>query len=582
MTNSLLVAIVSIFFPVSLALSLFELAVTDHAAHAQAQAAQHASPPPAHVHYATPVDMPAPQPGQPLAPRLQNLGVHAFPVGTRVPQAQLFINQGVNLTYAFNHAEAARAFAEAARLDATLAIAYWGQALVLGPNINGGMDAAQEPTAHALVQKAVALKHTATPRERAYIDALAVRYTGRADDRGAADRAYADAMHRVTTAYPDDMDALTLYAEALMDLRPWNYWTRDGQPYAETTQAIDVLTRVLDTHPNHPGALHLWIHLWEATDTPERAEAEADRLLPLMPGAGHIVHMPAHIYQRVGRHADVIAANLQAAKADEDYIAQCRAQGVYPLAYYPHNLHFIWMGATASGQKTLALESARRLANAVPTDALTAVPILQGFVVVPYWAMVRFSEWDQILTDKGPQHDTPFTHGVWTYARAMALVAKGRLADADQALAELTQIVEDPSLKGQTTFSMNSGYAILRIAPEVVAGEIAAARKQWDRAVLHLDRAVRFDDALIYQEPHDWPAPARQNLAAVLLAAGRPDEAETVLWEDLKRNPGHVWTLSLLSKALHAQHKTEEAAGIEARLQATRLQSGNAPVADRP
>lgn len=238
-----------------------------------------------------------------------------------------------------------------------------------------------------------------------------------------ADQAYAEAMRQLTMAYPADMDALTLYAEALMDLRPWNYWTRDGQPYAETTHVIDVLTRVLDKNPNHPGALHLWIHLWESTDTPERAEAEADRLLPLMPGAGHIVHMPAHIYQRVGRHADVIASNLQAAKADEDYIAQCRAQGVYPLAYYPHNLHFIWMGATASGQKTLALDSARRLANAVPT---------------------------------------------------------------------------------------------------------------------------------------------------VLLAAGRADEAETVLWDDLKRNPGHVWTLSLLSQALKAQQKMEDAEAIGVRLRATR------------
>jgi len=568
MTKSLLVAIMSLFFPVSLALSLFELVVADHTAHAQAQAAQSAAPPPAHVHYATPVDMPVPAPGQPLAPRLQNLGVHTFPVGTRVPQAQLFINQGLNLTYAFNHAEAARAFAEAARLDPTLAIAFWGQALVLGPNINGGMEASQEAPAHALVQKAVALRHTATPRERAYIDALAVRYTGRADDRASADRAYAEAMRRLTVAFPDDMDALTLYAEALMDLRPWNYWTRDGKPYAETTQVIDVLTRVLETNTNHPGALHLWIHLWEATDTPERAEAEADRLLPLMPGAGHIVHMPAHIYQRVGRHADVIAANVQAAKADEDYIAQCRAQGVYPLAYYPHNLHFIWMGATASGQKTLALDSARRLASAVPSEALATVPILQGFIVVPYWAMVRFSEWDQILADKGPQFDTPFTRGVWTYARAMALVAKGRLSDADQALTALRRLVEDPSIKGQTTFSMNSGYAILRIAPEVVAGEIAAARKDWDRAVLHLDRAVRFDDALIYQEPHDWHAPARQNLATVLLAAGRADEAETVLWEDLKRNPEHVWTLSLLSRVLGAQGNTDEAAAIDARLRA--------------
>jgi tetratricopeptide (TPR) repeat protein len=554
--------IISLLLPLALVASLYpSLLATQAPPTAQA-------PVPAHVHYATPPGFDAaPQPGMPLAPRLQNLGVHTFPVGTRLTQAQLFMNQGVNLTYAFNHAEASRAFAEAARLDPSLAIAYWGQALVLGPNINGAMDAAEEPKALALIQKARALTSRATTkRERAYIDALAVRYTGNTADRAAADRAYADAMRRLTITFPDDLDAKTLYAEALMDLRPWSYWTRDGHPYPETEVIIAVLGEVLAANKNHPGALHLWIHLWESTDTPERAEAEADRLLPLMPGAGHIVHMPAHIYQRVGRHADVIAANLQAAKADEDYIAQCRAQGIYPLGYYPHNLHFIWMGATASGQRTLALESAHKLATAIPHEAVGAVPILQGFLVVPYWAMVRFSEWDQILADKGPHHVTAFTRGVWTYARAMAFLGKGQLADADRELVALRALVADPSLKGQTTFSVNSGAAILRIAPEVVAGELAAARKDWDRALLHLERAVRFEDALIYQEPHDWHAPARQNLASALMAAGRADEAETVLWEDLKRNPEHVWTLSLLAKSLRLQEKADDAAAVEARL----------------
>lgn len=519
-----------------------------------------------HQHYD---DSKAPQappaPGMPLAPRLQNLGVHTFPVSTRLKRAQLFMNQGLNLTFGFNHAEAKRAFAEAARLDPNLAMAFWGQALVLGPNINAAMVPEAEPVALELVQKAVALKHRATPRERAYIDALAKRYTGKPEDRAAADRAYADAMLAVTRAFPADLDARTLQAEALMDLRPWNYWTRDGQPYDETLQVQAALQKVLVAHKNHPGALHLWIHLWESTDTPERAEAEADRLLPLMPGAGHMVHMAAHIYQRVGRHADVISSNLLAAKADEDYIAQCNAQGLYPLGYYPHNLHFIWMGATASGQRQLALDSARKLAAAVPDEALSVVPILQGFVVVPYWAMVRFEQWDQILSDKGPRVDTVFTRGVWAYAKAMAYAATGRLAEADAELARLNTLLADPSLTGQTTFSTNSGLAILRIAPEVVAGEIAAKRQDWDRAVLHLDRAVRFDDALIYQEPHDWHAPARQNLAAVLLAAGRPDEAEIVLWEDLKRNPEHGWTLRLLSQALRAQKKMDEAALVDAR-----------------
>jgi pimeloyl-ACP methyl ester carboxylesterase/tetratricopeptide (TPR) repeat protein len=522
---------------------------------------------PGHKHYdRTPEYDAAPVAGKPLAPRLQNLGVHTFPSSTRVERAQLFITQGLNLAYAFNHAEAGRAFAEAARLDPTAAMAYWGQALVLGPNINAPMSAEDEPKASALVQKALALESNASPRERAYIEALAARYTGKPEDRQRADKAYAEAMGRMVAAFPADLDARTLYAEALMDLRPWNYWTKDGVAYDDTRKALDALAHVIAAHKNHPGALHLWIHLWEATDTPERAEAEADRLLPLMPGAGHIVHMPAHIYQRVGRHADVITSNQLAAKADEDYIAQCRAQGLYPLAYYPHNLHFIWMGATASGQRQLALDAARKLANQVPQEALASTPILQGFVVVPYWAMVRFEQWDAILADQGPRYQTPFTRGVWHYARASAWIARGRIAEAERELAALKTVVADPSLKGQTTFSANSGYAILRIAPEVLAGEIAATRKDWDTALLHLERAVRYEDTLVYQEPHDWHAPVRQTLGRVLLAAGRPDEAEAVFWEDLKKNAESGWSLAGLVQALNAQGKKEDAALVEARL----------------
>jgi tetratricopeptide (TPR) repeat protein len=528
-------------------------------AHAQAP------PAPVHKHYEKPADAVEPKPGMPVAPRLQNLGVHTFPVSTKNERAQLFINQGVNLAFGFNHAEAARAFAEAARLDPECAMAYWGHALVLGPNINAPMDPEAEKTAYELAQKAVSLKSKATPRERAYIDAVAARYTGKAEERSKADKAFADAMRQLVKTFPDDPDARTIFAESLMDLRPWGYWTRDGLPYDETKEIITSLERVIAKHPNHPGALHYWIHLWEATDTPERAEVAADRLAPLMPGAGHMVHMPAHIYQRVGRYADVVKVNLLASKADEDYITQCKAQGIYPLAYYPHNLHFIWMGATATGQSRLALDSAKKVASAIPHEALGTVPILQGFVVVPYWAMVRFAQWDAILADKGPHHDTPFTRGAWRYARAMALTAKNQLAEAERELAELKKVLADESLKGQVTFSSNSGHAILRIAPEVVAGEIAAKRKDWDKATLHLDRAIRYEDALIYQEPADWHLPVRQNLGAVLLDAGRADEAEAVFWEDLRRNPENGWSLFGLVQALKAQGKTDDAAHADER-----------------
>ena len=531
--------------------------------------AQSQQPPaPQHKHYEKPAGFDqAQQPGMPVAPRLQNLGVHTFPISTSNDRAQLFMNQGVNLAYAFNHAEAARAFAEVARLDPANPMAYWGHALVLGPNINATMNPEDEPKALELVKQAVALKGKATPRERAFIDAVVARYTGKPEDRDKANRAFADAMRKTVQAFPDDTDARTIFAESLMNLRPWNYWTRDGLPYAETREAIASLETVLAKNPNHPGALHLWIHLWEPTDTPEKAEAEADRLLPLMPGAGHIVHMPAHIYQRVGRYEDVIKANRLAAKADEDYIAQCRAQGLYPLGYYPHNLHFIWMGASAIGQGQLAVEAAHKVANSIPHEALGAAPILQGFLVVPYWAMVRFGNWDDILADRGPRHDTTYTRGVWHYARAMAMIGKGRLPEAEQELAILKEKLVDPALQGPTTFSINSGAAVLRVAVEVIAGEIAAKRKDWDRATLHLDRAIRFEDALVYQEPADWHAPVRQTLGAVLLEAGRADEAEVAFWEDLKKNPENGWSLFGLVQALDAQGKKDDAARVKTRFE---------------
>jgi tetratricopeptide (TPR) repeat protein len=278
-----------------------------------------------------------------IAPRLQNLGDHKFPVTTNSARAQLFINQAMMLVYGFNHAEATRSFREAARLDPNCAMAYWGMALVLGPNINMAMSPEAEPQAYELIQKAIALKKNASEKEQAYIDALAVRYTGaEKSNRTVADRVYAEAMLELHKRYPDDLDAATFYAEAVMDLRPWNYWTRDKQPYPETREVLRVLESVLERNPNHPGAIHLYIHAVEYA-RPEIAEAEAEKLWELAPGAGHLVHMPSHIFRRIGRYDDASKSNEDAIAADEDYITQCRAQGVYPLAYYPHNIHFLRM-----------------------------------------------------------------------------------------------------------------------------------------------------------------------------------------------------------------------------------------------
>ena len=520
---------------------------------------------PHHQHYERSATAAQPGPGGQLAPRLQNLGVHAFKVTTKSAKAQQFVNQGLNLAYGFNHAEAARAFAEAARLDPSSAMAYWGHALVLGPNINAAMAPDQEPVARDLVQKALSLKGKATPRERDYIDALVTRYTGKAEDRQKADRAFADAMRAVSKKYPRDLDAATIFAEALMDLRPWNYWTRDGRPQEGTDEAIAALERVIAANPKHPGALHYWIHVWESKD-PQRAEREADRLLPLMPGAGHIVHMPAHIFLRLGRYDDVVASNQQAALADEDYIRQCRAQGMYPLGYYPHNVHFIWAGATMSGQAKLAIESARKTAAVVSGAAPEQIPFVQGFLVVPYYAMVRFGKWDELIAEPKPEHETLFTRGVWHYARGSAFAAKGRADEAQQELAALQKILADPELPKMTQFSQNSAETILRLANEVLTGDLALRRKDFTAAVATLDRAVRLEDGMVYTEPADWPAPTRHWLGAALLGAGRHAEAETVYWEDLRRNRENGWSLIGLRDALAAQGKKDEAAAMDARL----------------
>ncbi|MPY86962.1 MAG: hypothetical protein GEU99_03480 [Luteitalea sp.] len=522
---------------------------------------------PSHKHYTEPAnEAEQAAPGGQLAPRLQNLGAHTFPVTTKSKEAQHFINQGVNLSYGFNHAEAGRAFREAARLDPTCAMAYWGQALVLGPNINAPMDPEAEPEAYKLAKKAVELKAHASPREEAYIDALAERYSGNPDDRVARDRAYADAMHDLVKRYPDDLDAAALYAEAVMDLRPWGYWMPDGTPHEGTADVVALVESVIERNPNHPGAVHLYVHLIEPTDQPERAEAAADRLQTLMPAAGHMVHMPSHIYQRVGRYADAARSNELAVAADEDYIAQCRAQGLYPMGYYPHNIHFLWFAATMDGRGQLAIESARKTASKASDEAVAELPLLAGFRTVPYYALTRFGHWDEMLKEPAPPKENLFLTGVWHYARGLALIAKAQLAEAEQELAEVERIAADKSLD-YTLFSPNTAAAILAIAPEVLGGELAAAGKDYDTAVARLTYAVRLEDGLVYTEPSEWHYPTRHALGAVLLEAGRTREAETVYWEDLKRNPENGWALYGLAQALRAQEKKDQAALIEQRFE---------------
>jgi tetratricopeptide (TPR) repeat protein len=530
-----------------------------------AAGASTADPPvPQHQHYTGTGDARKPSASGALAPLLQGLGPHVFPVTTDSPRAQLFVDQGLNLAFGFNHAEAGRAFREAARLDPDCAMCYWGQALVLGPNINAPMAPDAEPDAYRLVQQAVARSGRATAREQAYINALAQRYTGNPADRAAADRAYAEAMHAVMLQYPDDLDAAVLWAEASMDLRPWDYWMPDGTPQPGTLEVVEVIESVMARSPSHPQALHLYIHAMEASDNAAAADDAADRLAPLMPAAGHMVHMPAHIYQRVGRYADAAAANERAIAADESYIAQCRAQGLYPMGYYPHNIHFLWFAASAQGRSAVAIDAARKVAVKVPDEALAAMPMLGGFRVVPYYALTRFGQWDAMLAEPAPPASDRFLTGIWHYARGLAFIGNGNLDAAETELQQVRAIAADPRLD-YPLFSPNSAASILAIAPAVLGGELAAARGDYETAIASLAQAVRLEEGLIYTEPAEWHYPPRLALGAVLLDAGRPGEAETVYWQDLQDHPDNGWALHGLHEALLAQGKTPQATAIESR-----------------
>jgi tetratricopeptide (TPR) repeat protein len=539
-------------------------AVFAHAVQADEAALATASATGTHQHYGHPAGANRPGEGDDGAPELLNLGSHTFPLSTRNKLVQQFMNQGLNLSYAFNHAEAGRAFREAARLDPSLAMAYWGQALVLGPNINAPMEPKDEMPALKLVRKAASLGAKASPRERALIAALEKRYSGEPERRKANDKAYADAMREVYHRFPTDPDIAMLYVESVMDLNSWGYWMRDGYPMKDTTEIVAITEEVMRRNPKHPGALHMYIHIMEPTATPERAEKAADTLLTLMPAAGHIVHMPSHIYLRVGRYADAIKSNERAVAADEAYLARKQVQGLYPVVYFPHNIHFLWAAATADGQSRIAIESARKVASTVDDRMLEEVPPTAVFRVVPYWALTRFGKWNEILQEPAPSSTNAFVKGAWHYARGLAFAATRQLQQAERELEVLRGILKDDSLD-HPLLSLNTARSVLSIGPEVLAGEIAAARGESDAAISHLDRAVRLEDALAYTEPPEWQSPPRLTLGAMLLESGRPAEAETVYWEDLRRNRNTGWALYGLSQALRAQNKKDQAELVEAR-----------------
>ena len=499
-----------------------------------------------------------------LSPWLKNLGKFEREITTSSPEAQRYFNQGLTLYYGFNHQEAVRSFQEAQRLNPKCAMAYWGEAVSLGPNVNDSFpDADREKQAYAAMQKAIEMKSTNSPTEQALMEAVARRYAETEQvDRKKLNAAYAKTMTSVYRRFPSDPDVATLYAESVMDTMAWAYWKKDGTPQPGTKELVAALESVMAKHPDHPGANHLYIHAVEASPDPDRAVASADRLGGLVPAAGHLVHMPSHIYIRVGRYEDAVTANQRAILADEDYITQCRVQGIYPVAYYPHNIHFLATALSMTGQAREAVEAARKAASKMPhgncgVQGLGFVHLLRAY---PLFALVRFGRWDEIMKEAEAPADSPFVKAMHHFARGLAYNAKGEMDKAETELAALKAAVADKELAMLTVNDQNSLALLSRIAAELLAGELAAKRSDFKRAITHLKRGVALEDGLIYSEPPDWPLPVRHSLGAVLLEAGRPAEAEKVYREDLKRHRNNGWALFGLARSLEAQGEMEEAA----------------------
>ncbi len=487
---------------------------------------------------------------QEAVPLYKDLGDHHHAITTSSPQAQQYFDQGLRLTYGFNHAEAIRSFRAAQALDPSCAMCYWGEALAFGPNINGAMDSASSDAAYRAIQKALQLKNKATPKERAFIDALAKRYGARLDGQAARDTAYARAMQQVAQQFDADDDAHVLHADAQMNLSPWDYYINE-QPKPNGAAALASLRKVIARSPNHAGGCHFFIHAVEAV-APEQAVPCAERLPNLMPGAGHIVHMPAHIYIRVGRYDDAIDRNVHALHADEQHIADLAPDGAYRLGYYPHNAHFLWFAATMAGREDVAVDAARKTRDLTNKEMMREAGLgaLQHYTVTPLYAYVRFGRWQDVLAEPAPPADLPYPTGIWHYARALAYAATGDVAKAEAELSALKVKREDKALEGETIWGLNAMRAVLDIAVEAASAEIALAKGDTAAALQHLRKGVELEDALIYDEPPTWHLPVRHQLGKVLAAQGQLAEAEKVYREDLKRHPANAWATRGLDAVL--------------------------------
>jgi len=501
-----------------------------------------------------------PTPHQAGPPLYDNLGTYHRAITTKSPVAQKYFDQGLRLTYAFNHPEAILAFQEAARLDPQCAMCQWGIAYALGPNINLPMDASAVAPAYGAVQKAVAHSSTGTPAERALIAALSKRYAKSPPaDRSSLDSAYTKAMAHMVARFPSDLDAATLYAESLLDLRPWDQWTLDGRPQPGTREAMAALERVIATNPKHPGACHYYIHTVEASRTPELALPCADRLAGLMPGAGHLVHMPAHIYLLLGRYDDVLALNQHAEHTDETYIADRHPRGMYSIIYYTHNVHFLLVGNLLIGNSGKAIAAANKLATLFPAEAVRAFPPAQYMLPLQLTTWAKFGYWKQLLAAPSPPAEFPYAVAIWHYTQGLAQAATG-----DYQAAQVSLDAVRATDLGDSEAGGPFGQMLLRIAATELEGEIAARQGSWDPAIVSLRQAVATEDSLGYIEPPWSYYPVRHRLGAALLKAGRPAEAETTYRQDLAQHPHNGWSLYGLAESLKQQGKTAAADSAQA------------------
>ncbi len=498
------------------------------------------------------------------APLFTGLGDHHREVTTSSTMAQRYFDQGLTLAFAFNHDEAIRSFEEAARLDPNCAMAYWGIALCNGPHINNPVVPPERAkAAWTALQKAVVLRESVTPTERVLIDALTKRYADpQPEDRAPLDRAYAEAMGAVWSAHQNDPDICTLYAEAMMDLRPWDLWTKKGEPQPGTEQILGTLENAIRLDPDRPGAHHLFIHAVEASPNPARADASAQVLRNLVPASGHLVHMPSHIDVLLGRWQLAAAQNERAIEADRRYRSVSPRQGFYRI-YMAHNQHMLAFASMMEGRRAIALRAARTMVEGVPEDyKKRESALIDPYMGVVYDVLKRFGRWDEMLSEPPPPGYLPITTAMWRFNRALAYAARGEASLAEQERAAF--LAASAAVPEGALMSINKARDILAIAGHMLGGEIAFRRGEIDESIRELRSAVVLEDNLMYMEPPEWVQPVRHTLGAVLLSDGRYEEAEKVYREDLKKWPNNGWSLYGLSRCLRAQGGGPEAEAAEA------------------